>query len=144
MFLKLHTSEITLIQIYSRNFFFSYNRFYVLVEVVKAHIDGKIIVEQKQKKKLIVVQTNRLHGRVARVQLTGSKMTWKAWGNFSRFQPAKKMMIMTTTMEKKKLNLILVNHFFNWFISLAYFSLHKHYKQWEFRKFLRHRHEVIG
>jgi len=48
----------------------------VLVEVVKAHIDGKIIVEQKQKaKKLIVVQTNRLHGRVARVQLTGSKMT---------------------------------------------------------------------
>ena len=75
MFLKLHTSDVTLIQIYSRNFFF-YNRFYVLVEVVKAHIDGKIIVEQKQKaKKLIVVQTNRLHGRVARVQLTGSKMT---------------------------------------------------------------------
>jgi hypothetical protein len=59
-----------------KKFFFTYNRFYVLVEVVKAHIDGKIIVEQKQKeKKLIVVQTNRLHGRVARVQLTGSKMT---------------------------------------------------------------------
>jgi hypothetical protein len=49
------------------------------------------------------VQTNRLHGRVARVQLTGSKMTWKAWGNFSRFQAAKKMMIMTTTMEKRSL-----------------------------------------
>jgi hypothetical protein len=58
MFLKLHTSEITLIQIYSR-IFFSHNRFYVLVEVVKAHIDGKIIVEQKQKEKKVNCCANK-------------------------------------------------------------------------------------